>query len=62
MGVLENHQHRVDARQHFQLRSERLKRFLPALLRSQIEGRIPSVIGERQQIGEERGILVDAEL
>ena len=55
--ILEDHQHRPDARQDFQLRTERLQRFLPALLRSQIEGRIPSVIGQRQQFGEKRRIL-----
>jgi hypothetical protein len=56
MRILEDHQHRIGARQGLHLRNERLQRTLPALLRGQIECGITSIIRQRQQVGEERGV------
>ena len=57
MCILEDHQQRILARQGLDLRNERFKRSLPALLRRQFERWITSVIRQRQHLGEERGIL-----
>ena len=51
MGVLEDHQHRVKARQGLHLRNERIERSLPPLLRGQIECGVASIVWKRQHLG-----------
>ena len=57
MRILEDHQHRLQAGQFRELRRQRFQRSLPALLRGQVERGIPSIVWERQHLGEECGIL-----
>ena len=57
MRILEDHQHRILARQRLHLRNQRLQRSLPALRRGQIERGIASVVRQRQHLGEKRGVL-----
>src|SRR5215471_16247992 len=57
MRILEDHQHRLLPRQRLYLRGKRLKRFLPALLRCQFEGGIPTIVRQREHLGKERCVL-----
>ena len=57
MYILEDHQHRLLACQSRELRGQGLQRSLPALLRSQFERGIASIIRQRQHLGKERGVL-----
>ena len=57
MRILEDHQHRTGAGQALDLRDERVHRSLPALLRGQFECGIAPVVGQRQHLDEERGVL-----
>src|SRR5262249_9497788 len=58
MRIFENHQQRIGARQPLRLCRQGIQRFLTALLRCQIEGRIPTVVWYRQQFSEKRAILL----
>jgi hypothetical protein len=57
MRILEDHQHRIGARQRLQLRNKRCQRSLPALLRGEVERRIASIIRQRQHLSKQCGML-----
>ena len=57
MRILEDHQHWIPACYFRELRRQRLQRSLSALLRCQVERGITSIVGERQHLGKECGIL-----
>jgi hypothetical protein len=54
MHVLVHHQERVPCGQALDLRGERSKRLLLALLRRKVERRIALATGDREQVGEQR--------
>ena len=55
--ILKNNQPWILVRQGRYLGNERIERSLPTLLWRQLERRIPPVIGERQHVGKECGIV-----
>src|SRR5215469_6620319 len=57
MRILEDHQHRTGAGQSFHLSGECLQRSLPALLRSELDRGIASVVRQRQHRGKEGSVL-----
>ena len=58
MCILEDHQHRILARQGLDLWNERFQRSLPTLLRCQFERRITSVVRQRQHLGKQCRIVI----
>ena len=58
MRVLENHDHRLLARQTLELPDQRLQCPLLLALRTEVRQRVALRSRQRQQIGEERHILV----
>ena len=57
MHVLEEHQRRTFPRELFDLGKECLERSLSALLWGQIEFGIATIVGKRQHLGKESGVL-----
>ena len=57
MCILKNHQQLVLARQGRNLGNECFERSLPTLLRCQVEHRVAAVVGQRQHVGKECGVV-----
>src|SRR6516162_4691779 len=57
MRIFENRQHRIGLRKRLELRSKSLQRLLTTELRLNLNWRIPSIIGQRQQFGNQGRML-----